>query len=146
MLKLSENHPYKDGRTCTTCGEFKPISDFQLEKDVRSFEGITVRSKCRPCNEFRKYKAFIKKVYGISYESYLEILERQGFGCAICQSKVANSTRTSNKLFIDHDHETGKVRGLLCSRCNYALGQFDDRIDLLQNAILYLKSCFKEKI
>jgi hypothetical protein len=138
MLELSDNHPYKSGRTCTTCGEFKPISEFQLERNINSFEGISVRSKCRPCNEFRKYKRFIKKAYGISYEDYLQLLERQNFGCAICQSKVANNKRTSDKLFIDHCHETGKVRGLLCSRCNHALGQFDDRADLLQNAISYL--------
>jgi len=137
-LSLYVGHPYENGRECTTCGEFKPISEFYLEKDIRAVGGIAVRSKCSPCTEFRKYKAFIKKTYGITYEEYLTLLEEQNFGCAICESKIANNSRTSNKLFIDHCHITNKVRGLLCHSCNFALGYFHDDVNLLQKATDYL--------
>lgn len=139
-MELGKEHPYKDGRTCSTCGEFKTSEHFYLEKDVRCVGGIAMRSTCKPCTEFRKYKTFIKKFYGITYEQYEELLAQQNFGCAICGSSVSNNKRTSGKLFVDHCHTTGKVRGLLCSRCNHALGQFDDNVELLTKAVSYLNT------
>jgi hypothetical protein len=138
-LSLPENHPHSSGRTCTTCGEFKLATEYTLSRDVRSFGGVSMRSKCKPCNEHRKYKANIKRLYGINYNEYLELAEKQGCKCAICGSEESNNVRTSGKLFVDHCHTSGKVRGLLCSRCNHALGLFQDDIDRLRSAIDYLK-------
>lgn len=137
-LKLPKGHPYENGRVCTTCGEFKTQEHFALEKDVRAFGGVAMRSKCKPCNEFRKYRSAIKKLYGISFEDYNKLLETQNFGCAICGSDINQNRRTSGKLFIDHCHNSGKVRGLLCSKCNHALGLFNDDSTLLAKAIAYL--------
>lgn len=139
-MQLPENHPHINGRTCTTCKEFKSIDNFQLERDERASGGISVRSKCKPCNELRKYKGFIKRFYKIDYEKYEEILKKQNYSCAICESPTSQNIRTSGKLFIDHSHETGRVRGLLCSKCNHALGQFNDDIGLLKKAIKYLEN------
>lgn len=139
-LKLPEDHPYVKGRVCTTCGEFKSSEHFYLEKDKRAFGGITMRSKCKPCTELRKYKADIKRRYGISYEEYVKILEAQGGGCAICGSDVNQNSRTSGKLFVDHCHTSGRVRGLLCSKCNHALGLFNDNPSLLEKALTYLNT------
>ena len=138
MIKLPNNHPYKDGRECTTCNEFKNADQFTLSYDKRSFGGVSMRSKCKSCDEHRKYKRFIKKTYDITYEDYEELLEQQNYHCAICESKISSS-RTS-RLFIDHNHNTGKVRGLLCSACNHGLGLFKDSPKLLKKAISYLTS------
>jgi hypothetical protein len=137
-LKLPENHPYKDGRVCTECKQFKPANQYALERDKRAFGGITMRSKCRPCNETVKYKAFIKRTYGITYEDYEEMLTSQKGCCAICKSKISSS-RTS-RLYVDHCHDTMKVRGLLCSSCNHGLGLFKDSPSILKRAIDYLES------
>lgn len=137
-LKLPENHPHKDGRVCTTCNQFKDSSQFTLSRDKRSFGGIAMRSKCKSCDEFRKYKRFIKKTYDITFEDYEELLDQQNYCCAICESKISSS-RTS-RLFVDHCHSTGKVRGLLCSACNHGLGLFKDSPKLLNKAISYLTS------
>lgn len=139
-LKLPADHPYAEGRVCTTCGEFKPANEYTLERDTRAFGGVAMRSKCKPCNEFVKYKAFIKRTYGITYEDYTKMLEEQHFGCAICKSSINNNSRTSGKLFVDHCHDSKEVRGLLCSKCNHALGLFNDDVNLLANAISYLTS------
>lgn len=72
----------------------------------------------------------IKRVYGINKTEYQEMLERQEGKCAICKKK--------EKLVIDHDHESGKVRGLLCTRCNTAIGYFLDDIESIKSAISYL--------
>ena len=135
-LKLPLNHPFIKGRICTTCDTFKEASQFTLSKDKRSFGGIAMRSKCKTCDEQRKYKRFIKKTYDITYDEYEEILEKQNHSCAICQSKIGNSR--AFRLFVDHCHDTLKVRGLLCSSCNHGLGLFKDSPKLLQKAIDYL--------
>ena len=137
-LTLPEDHPYIAGRTCTSCGEFKSAEHYTLERDSRAFGGIAMRSKCKPCNEFIKYKAFIKRRYGITYQEYCDMLDSQQGKCAICESADSQNERTYGKLFIDHCHETGKVRGLLCSKCNHALGHLNDDIRLLKKAIEYL--------
>ncbi len=123
-------------KVCTTCNELKDHTEFKLERDRRATAGIVQRSKCRPCEEFRKYKRFIQKTYEFSWEEYERMFNAQGGKCAICESKVS-SARTS-RLFVDHSHETFKVRGLLCSSCNHGLGQFKDSPKLLGRAIKYL--------
>lgn len=138
-LQLPENHIYKDGRHCTSCGVFKLASDFTLEKDSRSVGGISMRSQCRPCREHIKWKSFIIRTYGITAEEYYDMLAAQDNKCALCNSEEVNNSRiTSGKLFIDHCHDTGKVRGLLCSKCNHAIGLLNDDVNLLYKAIEYL--------
>lgn len=82
-----------------------------------------------------------KRNYGITVEDYNRLLESQGGACAICQ---ATETRTmagkTRRLSVDHDHETGAVRGLLCGGCNSGVGYFRDNPDRLRNAITYLTS------
>lgn len=71
--------------------------------------------------------------YDISQELHDALLKKQKNRCAICKKKFQETPHT------DHDHKTGTNRGLLCSRCNLALGQLRDSILLLKNAIKYLK-------
>jgi hypothetical protein len=72
------------------------------------------------------------RAYGISPETYYEMLEKQGKRCAIC--KAESLKRAMN---IDHDHTTGKVRGLLCDGCNLSLGHIE-RKDFMEKALKYL--------
>ncbi len=87
----------------------------------------------------------IKRKYGLTKEEYNELLKKQKSVCAIC-GKVDNRIMkgTVVKLNVDHCHKTGKVRGLLCNRCNSGLGLLKDDINLLNKAILYLKQNEKE--
>ena len=71
------------------------------------------------------------KRYGITKEQYVELLVLQNFRCKICLKKADN-------LRIDHDHESGKVRGLLCNACNLALGLFRDNTQVLNDAKKYI--------
>lgn len=76
-----------------------------------------------------------KSVYGISSEEYQRRLLEQKGVCAICQ----NSCRLGRQLAVDHNHQTGRVRGLLCSRCNFMLGQAEDDAVRLLAAARYLE-------
>src|SRR3990167_1815157 len=73
------------------------------------------------------------KKFGLDEKMYERFLLRQGGTCAICKHPPKK-----RRLAVDHDHKTGKVRGLLCFRCNYALGYWYDRIELLNAAAEYL--------
>lgn len=81
--------------------------------------------------------------FKLSPEKFYEMLSNQNNLCAICQKPETQIKRNYNKvkmLSVDHCHTTGKVRGLLCMKCNAALGMFKDSIDNLKSAILYLSS------
>lgn len=78
----------------------------------------------------------LQKFYGVTLADYDEMLENQGNGCAICGMTPSENGR---RLFVDHDHNTGKVRGLLCSKCNSGLAMFCDDSTLLLKAVEYLK-------
>lgn len=78
--------------------------------------------------------ARLRADFGISLVEYQQILDRQNGRCAIC----GQTCGSGRNLAVDHDHETGLVRGLLCMNCNNGLGRFKDRADLLRNALRYL--------
>jgi hypothetical protein len=74
-----------------------------------------------------------KAAYGIEHGDFIAMLEVQQHRCAICPTPI------DSRAHLDHDHLTGKVRGILCGRCNVGLGMFGDSPDVLTNAIEYLK-------
>lgn len=76
------------------------------------------------------------KVYDLSIEEYNALLEKQGHACAICRKTASGG---KGRWHIDHNHATGRVRGLLCAMCNVGLGNFYDDITLLRGAIDYLE-------
>ena len=80
--------------------------------------------------------------YGISPEDVIEMEEQQGNRCAIC-GKAFKKGAHYNKN-IDHSHTTGKVRGLLCNKCNMMIGLGDDSVSILQRAINYLNKHSKD--
>jgi hypothetical protein len=83
-----------------------------------------------------------KRTYGITVTEYNEILLSQQGVCAICskpETSIDHRTKQIRNLAVDHCHSSGKVRGLLCSRCNVAMGQLKDDITVLQSAISYLQ-------
>jgi hypothetical protein len=74
-----------------------------------------------------------KNLYGITQEDYREMNEKQSGRCAICQ------TIPEKRLVVDHCHNTGRVRGLLCYDCNHGLGKFRDNVEFLLEAASYLQ-------
>lgn len=77
----------------------------------------------------------LQAAFGINIEEYNALLASQNGGCAICGKSPEHNKK---RLAVDHCHSSNKVRGLLCSPCNQAIGLFRDSAELLQSAILYL--------
>lgn len=82
-----------------------------------------------------KKNTSLKKLYGITIIEYKEMFEKQKGVCAIC----FKHNKSSKKLGVDHNHTTGKVRSLLCDKCNRGIGFFNEDIELLKKVIKYLK-------
>lgn len=78
----------------------------------------------------------IKRRYGVTTEDYDRMLSDQNGGCKLCGKPPAMTSQITLRLFIDHCHTTGKVRGLLCARCNTGLG-FVDQSEWLSKALEY---------
>src|SRR5204862_7451311 len=90
--------------------------------------------KKRPERKAADREYHLKRTYGITIEQYDAMLEAQGGVCMICKEPRPEE-RT---LHVDHDHKTGKIRGLLCFRCNNAIGDLRESFDLAQKAADYL--------
>lgn len=94
-------------------------------------------------NKLRIYKTSLKRLYSLTWEDYINILESQDYCCAICKKKLdipgQGIYNGNNTAVLDHDHTTNKVRGILCRGCNKALGTFKDDANLVYSAYLYLK-------
>lgn len=142
---------------CSSCGEEKPWEDFPKCPSRRPF-GLA--SNCLDCDTLRKRKQSLAKYrsmdlksrsmenrrrnlrkFGISENDYSLMFHKQNGTCAICkkaETDVHPKSKKPQRLAIDHCHATGKIRGLLCAKCNKGLGSFKDSIESLTNAVLYL--------
>lgn len=107
---------------------------------IRRGEKLSVKQKQEMHNrpvgseDYQKSK-YLKRNYGIYIDEYNEMLVSQNFSCLICQKHISNF---KNGLSVDHDHISGKIRGLLCFKCNSALGLLFDNRESLIRAIEYL--------
>jgi hypothetical protein len=153
-------------KTCSLCKRDKPLDSFY--KHSGSKDGR--RGECRSCVchkaaerlkgepiEKKEYRARWKKEYnsrparqaklysyslaryGLTSEDYERMLKDQGFRCKICPA-AHDLSKKHCRLYVDHCHTTGKVRGLLCQKCNSLIGFAREDAEVLSGAIAYLKS------
>jgi len=137
-------------KLCHACGDEKSLDEFW--NNANRHDGK--QTQCKGCATARRKKKLAERVpeddarksrrnadshmrrrYGIDVDGYERMLDRQQGTCAVCRNKC-----TRDNLAIDHDHQTGAVRGLLCWRCNGALGKARDSVELLTKLIAYLEN------
>lgn len=153
-------------RKCRTCGETKSIDDFYFADRAK---GLRLR-QCKACHTRegmerrrsrytpeqlraaqREYNArrdpmdrwnnYLRSRYGLTVEGYHALLEAQNHACAICETPLAELTYENRRaLHVDHCHDTGRVRGLLCNACNRSIGGLRDDPALLRRAADYLEA------
>lgn len=120
-------------KTCTKCGELKPLTEFYNRRTVENGK----RPECKSCKRIQATGSSRKLKTGCTPEQYDELYIKQKGCCAICGK---HASEQSKALSADHCHTTQKVRGLLCMSCNTGLGFFKDSIYLLQEAQKYLET------
>jgi len=141
-------------KKCGTCKRTLELSAFS--KNVTTKDGL--RYACRECTSIKKKENWRKnpryrelhrkaarrkrlKKLGMDESFFYKLYEEQGGKCKICSTPMEKEPK--NKVdcaCVDHDHKTGKIRGLLCPKCNMAIGLFKDNIELLKIAINYLET------
>ena len=140
-------------KTCKSCLVEKPLEEFYTHARTKDGKGSWCK-KCLMAKTAEKRKdpvqkelwkeygrrSILKKRYGITADQYDQMIIDQNNGCAICGSTEMGGRGEGTRLAVDHNHETGKVRGLLCTSCNNGLGRFKDDPELLVKAATYLKS------
>lgn len=127
---------------CSQCGQDKVAGDFYWTSTGK----VKSKQRCKSCHsiwlksdemKFVRQNIALRSNYGISLEEYNELLAKQNGKCAICE-KESEFTKTHSKLGVDHDHKTGKVRGLLCHRCNVGIGFLAEDLNRIYKVLDYL--------
>lgn len=158
-------------KQCSICKEIKPLSQFSFKVNIGRYNCY-----CKPCcsekakqwkrdnpnyfkervkndpEYYRKYRqkygqakksrSLLRK-YGISIRGYNDLFDLQEGKCAVCGT---HQSVLSGKLVIDHDHTTGKLRGLLCTTCNTAIGMLKDNPQLAISLANYLINAQDKKV
>lgn len=128
-------------KRCPRCSTVKSLDDF----GVRQNRGGQPEAYCLTCTEEYKRERAYQVKYGITPGQYRALEVAQGGVCAICGKPPKaprgrkGQRRGPVRLAVDHDHKSGKVRGLLCSSCNYRLLGVTDRLDIFRAAVAYLQ-------
>jgi len=129
-------------KMCIRCKELKDLSKFEnhsTSKDGKRNQCSSCRYKIRlerEPNYYNKQRNWnLLKRYGITLEDYNQMLLDQNNVCAICQKQNDHNHKL---LFVDHNHKTGALRGLLCHNCNIILGNAKDDPEILRAALAYL--------
>lgn len=116
---------------CNVCKQNLPLARF-----YRGSGSQGRMAQCKVCRVDYARWARLKTLYGITKDEYLSMLEAQGGVCGVCGEP---ETRKGGEfLCVDHDHESLQVRGLLCFRCNSALGLLQEDIEVVRQLCLYL--------
>lgn len=130
-------------KRCVTCNEWKHVDEFNKRKD----RNMAPLSSCRICiaserrewqNSAQGQNARYLREYGVTFDWYQETLASQNGVCAICWRPPDPSNKRCPRLVVDHDHKSGKVRGLVCHSCNTGMGRVGDDPARLRSLVRYL--------
>jgi hypothetical protein len=126
-------------KTCWTArqAEYAKKPEYKVKKQSQRVARESEWDEARRTKEYERRKCqYLQKNYGMTFGEYTDMLQRQNFKCRICETTEAGG---KGVFHVDHCHDTGKVRGLLCVNCNMMLGLVYDKLHVLQNAIKYLE-------
>jgi hypothetical protein len=136
-------------RQCKVCSEIFPLSEFHKDRLGRAYSckqcacerAIAWRKRNKAKSRVRDRAYQLQTKYGLTPERYEEMLKKQNGVCAICSRPETYTDRSGGvgPLCVDHCHASGRVRALLCRRCNMAIGQFTDDPAVLSGALSYLE-------
>lgn len=134
---------YKPKRVCTKdqlarIKEYKRVyyQQNKIRIDKRNKE---YQTKYPEKIQHQRLKYHLRHKVGLEFEDYQKLLIAQNKKCAICKYVEPDNATSTSKLYVDHDHNNGQIRGLLCMHCNAAIGHFKEDLTILRNAVSYME-------
>ena len=123
------------------CDDCKPLAEAAMNRRKNVARTLTDDKTPEQSRKIRrKNLASAIRRYGITVEQFEQMMERQQGCCAICGDPPdPNGVKAASRLHIDHDHNSGQVRELLCNHCNRGVGAFRDDPDIMRKAIAYIE-------
>lgn len=125
---------YKSKNLCKSC-----YARLWRKKHKVHLRNYDKKYRSQPHVIDKVYGKTLKSNYGISIEVYEDLYKQQNGKCAICNIKGTKRRSTKVRLIVDHNHKTGKIRQLLCGKCNTGLGHLQDSPGILKSALRYLR-------
>ncbi len=128
-------------KKCYKCTKKKSLTEFDTDRSRSDGKSNKCKECRRKAERLRNSKPHSRirhrtvSKYGITTQEYDRMLEVQGHRCVLCKR---HESEFPKKLAVDHDHKTGRVRGLLCTNCNVYLGHIKDNPNVGRNIIYYL--------
>ena len=126
------NYNKKIEVSCPNCG-IKRLARGDVVRKALKERNSQAAKAWRESNPDKVLNKRYKERYGITYTEYKAMSENQNHKCKICGIE-------DKKLAVDHNHQTLKIRGLLCNNCNFAIGLLKDNVETLKSAVNYLKT------
>jgi len=145
------HHVTDTHKECTKCSKIKKHGEFHKDTSNIHTRGLCyyckacanksarashARRKGTPEHKRKAREAYLQFTYGIGVDAVNQLRQAQGGKCPICCTTLKDGTYTH----VDHDHDNGEIRGILCTNCNRGLGHFHDSINTLERAITYLRN------
>ena len=143
-----------ESKECSTCKSTKAAGEFSHKSGTR--DGL--QPECKSCAKVRNHnkrkkrlaenvdyevERHLQRAFGMSLKEYREMEEEQNHCCAICGTTNPGTRKrngaSQSRFCVDHDHETGEIRGLLCTNCNRGIGLLGDTLERLEAAAAYLR-------
>lgn len=130
----------KERKSSTTRKKYNKNKKYEHERSKKQYQKHKEKRKIyRESRKIIRRNNNLQKQFGITLDDYNRLSQQQNGVCAICKNPETTKNQYGLRpLSVDHNHKTGKVRGLLCSKCNTGLGQFQENKLFLLNAIIYL--------
>lgn len=155
-----------DLKLCRVCSKYKTYSEFYTDNSKTN----QLSTRCKACQKQynrsehhklldracyqrnktvireRKQKQQYRWTYGLEYCDFLTMQDLQDNKCYICNLPPAKTNSKNQVLYVDHDHATGKIRKLLCNKCNFVLGLINEDPELLKKMIKYIEEHYEDNL
>ena len=138
-------------KVCTKCGVEKPLTEYSHKRAKNRKPSLQPRCKACASEDTKLWRnsqsidrlkdLYLQRTYGVTLQWYQDTLSLQHNTCSLCNTAFTfHGELNADSPVVDHNHTTGKVRGILCNECNRGLGYFHDNPTTLRKAAVYLEN------
>jgi hypothetical protein len=122
-------------KRCSSCLALKELNEFHFNGGASTGRN----SQCITCTTLCNRIGHLRRKFGLSLAQFNELLKKQENKCLICERTFADRPYKPNSVCPDHDHKTGRVRALICDRCNRVIGLIEENSEIALKILIYVE-------